>query len=73
MLGQGFRVLAIFGQARFGGFSFIPFNPRSSKTLDSDYPTKQGVYYVTGTEISFSKEGGKRTVSLGRKLYDVKA
>ena len=42
------------------------------KILDSYYPTKQGAYYVTGTEISFSKEGGKRTVSLGRKLYDVK-
>ena len=42
------------------------------KILDSDYPTKQGAYYVTGTEISFSKEGGKRTVSLGRKLYEVK-
>ncbi len=35
---------------------------------DTDYPKKEGVYYVTGTEISFSKEGGKRTVSLGRWL-----
>jgi len=38
------------------------------KIIDSDYPTKEGLYYVTGTEISFSKEGGKRTVSLGRRL-----
>lgn len=38
------------------------------KIIDTDYPEKQGVYYVTGTEISFSKEGGKRTVSLGRRL-----
>ena len=38
------------------------------KILDSDYKEKEGTYYVTGTEISFSKEGGKRTVSLGRRL-----
>ena len=38
------------------------------KVIDTDYLKKQGVYYVTGTEISFSKEGGKRTVSLGRRL-----
>ena len=38
------------------------------KIVDEDYPNKQGVYYVTGTEINFSKEGGKRTVSLGRRL-----
>lgn len=38
------------------------------RIIDSDYPTKEGLYYVTGTEISFSKEGGKRTVSLGRRL-----
>lgn len=38
------------------------------KIVDEDYPNKQGIYYVTGTEISFSKEGGKRTVSLGRRL-----
>lgn len=35
---------------------------------DSDYPAKEGLYYVTGTEISFSKDGGKRSVSLGRRL-----
>ena len=38
------------------------------RIIDSDYPMKGGLYYVTGTEISFSKEGGKRTVSLGRRL-----
>ena len=38
------------------------------KIVDEDYPEKQGIYYVTGTDISFSKEGGKRTVSLGRRL-----
>lgn len=40
----------------------------TARIIDSDYPTKGGLYYVTGTEISFSKEGGKRTVSLGRRL-----
>lgn len=35
---------------------------------DADYPTKEGKYYVLGTEINFSKEGGKRTVSIGRRL-----
>ena len=38
------------------------------KLKDADYEYKEGVYYVTGTEVSFSKEGGKRTVSLGRRL-----
>ena len=38
------------------------------RIIDSDYKEKEGVYYVTGTEISFSKDGGKRTVSLGRWL-----
>ena len=38
------------------------------RLIDADYPNKEGVYYVTGTEISFSKDGGKRSVSLGRRL-----
>ena len=38
------------------------------KIIDTDYPAKEGTYYVTGTEVSFSKEGGKRTISLGRWL-----
>ena len=38
------------------------------RIIDTDYPTKEGTYYVTGTEVSFSKEGGKRTISLGRWL-----
>lgn len=40
----------------------------SVRLRDADYPAKEGVYYVTGTEITFSKEGGKRTVKLGRRL-----
>ena len=48
----------------------VPFvEPGDAVRLrDADYPNKEGVYYVTGTEISFSKDGGKRTVSLGRWL-----
>lgn len=48
----------------------VPFvEPGDAVRLrDADYKEKEGVYYVTGTEISFSKEGGKRTVNLGRKL-----
>lgn len=48
----------------------VPFvEPGDAVRLrDADYPAKEGVYYVTGTETSFSKEGGKRTVSLGRRL-----
>lgn len=40
----------------------------SVKLHDSDYEYKDGTYYVTGTEISFSKEGGKRNVTLGRRI-----
>lgn len=40
----------------------------SVRLRDADYPTKEGVYYVTGTEISFSNDGGKRTVKLGRRM-----
>lgn len=52
----------------------VPFvEPGDAVRLrDADYPTKEGTYYVTGTEVSFSKEGGKRTVSLGRRLYGIK-
>lgn len=40
----------------------------SVKLHDADYEYKDGTYYVTGTEVSFSKDGGKRTVSLGRRI-----
>ena len=48
----------------------VPFvQPGDAVRLrDADYPNKEGVYYVTGTEISFSKDGGKRSVSLGRRM-----
>lgn len=40
----------------------------SVKLHDADYECKDGTYYVTGIEVSFSKDGGKRTVKLGRRL-----
>lgn len=36
--------------------------------IDADYEYKEGKYYVLATEIDFSREGGKRNVSLGRKV-----
>lgn len=35
---------------------------------DADYEHKNGTYYVTGTKVSFSKEGGVREIKLGRRL-----
>lgn len=35
---------------------------------DGEYGYKDGKYYVVATEVFFSKEGGKRTVSLGRRI-----
>lgn len=35
---------------------------------DGEYEYKSGRYYVVATEVSFSRNGGKRTVSLGRRL-----
>ena len=38
------------------------------KIIDEDYPYKTGVYYVTGTEVSFGSGGGPRKIKLGRKV-----
>lgn len=35
---------------------------------DADYPKKDGVYYIIATKTSFSKSGGERSITLGRKL-----
>jgi hypothetical protein len=35
---------------------------------DVEYPQKNGIYYVTATEVSFGSNGGKRKVTLGRRL-----
>lgn len=36
--------------------------------LDADYPAKTGTYYVIATEVSFSSDGGKRKVTLGKRM-----
>ncbi len=38
------------------------------KLKDSEYPEKEGVYYVIATEVNFSSAGGVRKVILGRRL-----
>ena len=35
---------------------------------DKDYPEKEGCYYVIATETTFGQSGGKRKVTLGRKV-----
>ncbi|MBP5535159.1 MAG: hypothetical protein J6X62_00035 [Bacteroidales bacterium] len=35
---------------------------------DADCPAKDGNYYVTGTETSYSSSGGTRKIKLGHKL-----
>ena len=48
----------------------VPFvKPTDAVSLhDADYEYKDGTYYVIGTELSFSKDGGKRTLKLGRRI-----
>lgn len=48
----------------------VPFvNPTYTVRLyDSDYPEKNGKYYVVGTEVSYSEAGGKRKIFLGRRV-----
>jgi len=40
----------------------------SAKVRDELYPERAGTYYVVGTKVEFSQNGGIRTVSLGAKL-----
>lgn len=35
---------------------------------DSEYPTKNGEYYVVATKVSFSSSGGVREISIGKKI-----
>lgn len=35
---------------------------------DPDYESKDGTYYVTAVEVNYSQSGGKRTVTLGKRL-----
>jgi hypothetical protein len=40
----------------------------SAKIMDSDYPEKDGSYYVVGVTTAINESGGKRTVKMGIKL-----
>ena len=35
---------------------------------DPDYEYKDGTYYVTAVEVSYSRSGGRRTITLGKRL-----
>ena len=35
---------------------------------DPDYEYKDGTYYVTAVEVEYSRNGGKRTVTLGKRI-----
>ncbi len=35
---------------------------------DSDYPEKNGVYYVLATDTTFSQSGGVRKITIGKKI-----
>lgn len=37
---------------------------------DSEYPEKNGVYYVISTEVNFSSQGGERIISIGKKINE---
>jgi hypothetical protein len=38
------------------------------KIKDAEYPKKDGVYYVVAAETKFSKSGGERTITPGKKI-----
>jgi hypothetical protein len=40
----------------------------SAKIMDSDYPEKNGSYYVVGVNTTINESGAKRTVKMGVKL-----
>ncbi|MCM1035533.1 MAG: hypothetical protein NC038_05495 [Paludibacter sp.] len=48
----------------------IPFcEPAYQVALrDSEYPHKNGIYYVVATEVAFSSSGGERTITIGKKI-----
>ena len=48
----------------------VPYcEPGYKVTLrDAEYPSKNGNYYVVATEVSFGPDGGKRTVTIGKKI-----
>lgn len=48
----------------------VPFCDAGYKVsiIDPDYEYKNGTYYVTAVEVSYSSAGGVRKITLGRKL-----
>ena len=40
----------------------------SAKVLDKDYPEREGIYFINAVKTEFSREGGRRTVSLGIRI-----
>ena len=65
-------------QRRYTGYEgsfktwLVPFIDAGYKARlrDDDYEYKNGVYYVTKVETTFSQMGAIRTVSIGKKLSD---
>lgn len=48
----------------------VPFCDAGYKATiyDEEYEYKNGTYYVTGVDVDFSKDGGVRTIYLGKKI-----
>ncbi len=56
-------------EGSFTGWLIPYVEPTCKVSLhDGQYPGKDGTYYVLGTEVSFGADGGKRKISLGRRL-----
>lgn len=55
-----------------GSFSgwLLPYCDAGYKVTltDHDYEYKEGTYYVTAVEVNYSRSGGKRTITLGKRL-----
>lgn len=53
----------------FGGWLWPYCDAGYKVTLtDPDYEYKEGTYYVTAVEVNYSRSGGKRTITLGKRL-----
>jgi hypothetical protein len=58
-------------EGNFTGW-LVPYCQPTYKILlrDSEYPYKNGVYYVVSTEVNFSSQGGERIISIGKKINE---
>jgi hypothetical protein len=67
---NGYNIWAYDGfEGDFTGWLIPYVDPAYKVELrDAEYPEKNGMYYVTATEVSLSSSGGKRKVSLGRRI-----